>query len=120
MRFKKYIRSALSNVDMVYMNAATELAEKFDEDKITYDELIQLREYFSLTSPRYYKELFDMIEECLLRIGLQNKSTVTILCPKCNSSNTEAKEQLDFDLLLQCNACSWVFESANGIADDHN
>lgn len=72
MRFKHNVRKSLSNIEMVYMNEATQMAELFDEGKISYDDLIQLREYFSMTRPEYYKILFEMIEECLLRIKLKD------------------------------------------------
>lgn len=78
MRFKQDVRRSLSVIESVYMNVAIELAEKLNEGAISYDELIQLREYYSMKRPDYYKVLFDMIEENLLRMGLEGNEPKSV------------------------------------------
>ena len=90
MRFKQDVRKSLSVIESVYMNVAIEVSEKLNEGAISYDELIQLREYYSMKRPDYYKVLFDMIEENLLRMGLdKNKESELVNVNNLEKQNKE-------------------------------
>lgn len=73
---KSNVMQSLFCIEGTLNEESYRLAKLLNEEKISYDDLIELRMHFKKERPELYKPLFDRVEERLLEINLDKRRDV--------------------------------------------